>query len=270
MPSLTRHHRRGVTLLTDDARPRGVTLAFTERTGGASEGAFASLNLGSSCGDDPALVAENRRRVLAALDAEDLLGNLVVPRQVHGDRVVVVRSAEPVALAAARAEAEGGCDAVVVTVPEVPVLMCFADCVPVILAGPGGFAVAHSGWRGTIARVAAKAARALAAELGCEASELLAYVGPHIGAADYEVSVELMARFVAEFGPAVDAGERRLDLGAAVRAALAEAGVAERDVVVCDVSTASATDRFYSYRAEGGRCGRHGALALMRTGEATA
>lgn len=269
MASLTRQTSGGVTLLSDETRPGGVTLAFTERSGGVSAAPYASLNLGARCGDDPARVAENRRLALAALGAEDLLDRLVVPHQVHGDHVVVVRSAEPDVLAAARAGAESGADAVVCTASDVPVLMCFADCVPVVLVAPGAFAVVHSGWRGTIARIAEKAARVLCAEAGCAPSDLLAYVGPHIGAADYEVSEELAARFVAEFGPAVVPTERHLDLTAAVMAALASAGVGEKSVAVCDVSTASATDRFYSYRAEGGETGRHGAIAFMRVGEAT-
>lgn len=269
MASLARQTSGGVTLLSDETRPGGVTLAFTERTGGVSEAPYASLNLGARCGDDPARVAENRRLVLAALGAEDLLDRLVVPHQVHGDHVVVVRSARAGALAAARAEAESGADAVVCTAVDVPVLMCFADCVPVVLVAPGAFAVVHSGWRGTIARIAEKAARTLCAEAGCAPADLLAYVGPHIGAADYEVSEDLAARFAAEFGPAVVPGERHLDLTVAVMAALASAGVGEKGVAVCHVSTASATDRFYSYRAESGATGRHGAIALMRTGEAT-
>ena len=269
MASLTRQTSGGVTLLTDESRPGGVTLAFTERTGGVSAAPYASLNLGARCGDEAARVAENRRRALAAVGAEGLLDRLVVPHQVHGDHVVSVRSAEPAALAAARAEAEAGADAVVCTAPGVPVLMCFADCVPVVLVAPGAFAVAHSGWRGTIARIAEKCARALCAEVGCVPSELLAYVGPHVGAADYEVSEELAARFAAEFGPSVVPTPRHLDLTAAVVSALASAGVDEKSVAVCDVSTASATDRFFSYRAESGETGRHGAIALMGAGEAT-
>ena len=100
-------------------------------------------------------------------------------------------------------------------------------------------------------------------ETGCAAEELRAYVGPHICAGDYEVSSELMERFVGEFGPAVDAGERHLDLGLAVRAALVETGVPEGSIASCDDSTASNVGRFFSYRAEEGRCGRHAALAVL-------
>ena len=97
----------------------------------------------------------------AAIGAAAWAGSLVAPHQVHGDHVVRVTSAEPEELLARRREAREGADAVVCTVPHVPALLCFADCVPVVVCAPGGFAVAHSGWRGTIARIGAKAARAL-------------------------------------------------------------------------------------------------------------
>lgn len=268
MPALTRQQTGDVTLIRDPRAADGVAFAFTERSGGVSEGDFASLNLGSRCGDDPARVAENRRRALAALGVEGQAANLVCPRQVHGADVAHVRASDAAELARARAEAERGADVVVCTAPSVPVLMCFADCVPVVITCPGGFAVAHSGWRGTVARVAAVAARELCAQAGVTPDQLSAYVGPHVGAADYEVSPELAARFSAEFGPDVVVGERNLDLAAAVRAALADAGVSEAQVAVWEESTASHTDRFFSYRASGGACGRHGALACLR-GEAT-
>ena len=269
-PTLTRSSVDGVTLLRDENVPCGVTLAFTERTGGVSEGGFSSLNLGDACGDDPGHVLENRRRALAALGCGDLVDELVNPKQVHGDRVVVVDAGGEVA-AAARAEAREGADAVVCTTVDVPVLLCYADCVPVVLVAPGGFAVVHSGWRGTIARISGRAARVLTDATGSSAREISAYVGPHVGAADYEVSQELLDRFVAEFGDGVRGGGRCLDLGFAVRAALEDAGVPSRSIVDCGISTVRATDRFYSYRASGGVCGRHGAIACMRSaGDVTA
>lgn len=229
-PLIDRYGSRGVTLLGDRSRPCGVTFAFTERTGGVSGGDFSSLNLGGACGDDAALVAENRRRALAALGAEGLLGRLVCPRQVHGDRVVVVDDAGEGALARARAEAAEGADAVVCTAPGVPVLLCFADCAPVVLVAPGGFAVVHSGWRGTIARISAKAVRVLCERTGADAGDVWAYVGPHVGAGDYEVSEELIGRFRDEFGARIEPTRRHLDLGAAIGSALAEAGVAPERV----------------------------------------
>ena len=269
MPSLTRYQAGSVTLLSDASVGGGVTFAFTERTGGVSEAPYASLNLGAACGDVPDAVAENRRRALAAVGADAVASRLVAPRQVHGDAVVRVASAAPAELVAAQAAAAAGADAVVCTVPGVPVLLCFADCVPVVLTCAGGFAVAHSGWRGTIARIAASAARELADAAGVPVSEISAYVGPHIGYQDYEVSPELAERFCAEFGPEASPDGRHLDLGYCVRAALEGAGVAGGSIVEAAVSTASATERFFSYRAENGRCGRHAAVAVMGEGTPT-
>lgn len=260
-------------LLSDAESGGGVTFAFTERGGGVSAAPYASLNLGGACGDDPDAVAENRRRALAAIGAEDVAESLVYPRQVHGDTVVVVREGEGDVFEDARARAAEGADAVVCTARDVPVMLCFADCVPVVICAPGGFAVAHSGWRGTIARIAQKTAGALMRECGCQSSELKAYIGPHIGGVDYEVSADLMKRFIDEFGDGVHVGvaaRRKLDLGYAVACALTDAGVLRENLACCTASTASNTDRFYSYRAEKGLCGRHAALAVMRPGAAPA
>ena len=262
-----------MTLLSDEVSGGGVTFAFTERTGGVSAAPYASLNLGDRCGDDPAAVAENRRRALAAIGADACAGALVTPHQVHGDTVVVVREASGPAHDEAVRLAGAGADAVVCTAPDVPVLLCFADCVPVVICAPGGFAVAHSGWRGTIARIAQKTAGVLMAETGCSASDLRAYVGPRIGGVDYEVSAEMVRDFSAEFGEGVLVGvaaRRKLDLGYAVACALTDAGVTRNNLAMAPGSTASSTDRFFSYRAEHGVCGRHAALAVMTSSGAPA
>lgn len=260
---LTRYESSGVTLLGDIRRPGGVTFAFTERTGGVSEGAYASLNLGDACGDDGAAVAANRLRALEAIGAQGRADRLVSPRQVHGSHAVVVRSGDEAGVRGARLEARAGADAVICTAAGVPVLLCFADCVPVVLAAPGAFAVVHSGWRGTLARICGQVVGRLCREASCAPGDVRAYVGPHIGAGDYEVSEGLLSRFVDAFGSAVRGGETTLDLGRAVTLTLLEEGLAPGNVAVVEESTARATDRFYSYRAERGTCGRHGALALI-------
>lgn len=266
MIEATRATRNGVTLV--GATAHGVTFGFTERTGGVSAVPYASLNLGSHVGDDPAAVEENRRRVLAALDVEELLLRLLVPNQVHGDHVACVRSPDPEALDELRRELASGTDAVVCVTPDVPVMLCFADCVPVILVCPGGFAVVHSGWKGTYARIAARAAGVLAREAGVSPRAIEAFIGPHIRGDEYEVSQELKDQFVAEFpvlaAPSAGPHDRFLNLALAIRSALEEAGLAPEAVHDLGLSTLSSPERFFSYRGEAGRCGRHGAVAVMR------
>lgn len=262
MSSLERIDHKGVVL--NEARVGAVHLAFTERAGGVSEPPFASLNLGAHVGDDPDAVTENRRRALAALGCRACAERLLVPNQVHGDHIAVVRSADEAGLARVREEIAAGADGIVCCAPGVPVLLNFADCVPVILACEGGFAVVHSGWKGTIAAIAGKAVRILADVTGRAPEHIFAFIGPHITGAEYEVSEELIERFAGRFPQTVHAGSSRLlDLAACIRAALTEVGVPEDNVCDPGLSTVGENDRFFSYRAEKGICGRHGALAVM-------
>lgn len=263
-PELVRGTSHGVTLLGDPNRPGGVTLAFTERTGGVSAKGYASLNVSSECGDDARAVRENRRRALAALGSEDLIDDLLCPRQVHGDRVVVA-GGFGLGAKEAREEANAGADAIVCALPDIPVLVCVADCLPLALVTDGAFALVHSGWKGTMARIGAKALRCLMEVSQCVVDDVHAYIGPHIGPKDYEVSAELAQRFADEFGFQVLTGERNVDLGVAVKATLMEEGMDCRSIVSVEESTASHTDRFFSYRAQAGDCGRQGVFACMRS-----
>ena len=259
--NVSRVDHDGVTLV--EGATSDVRFAFTERAGGVSEDAYSSLNLGSHVGDDPFAVQENRRRALEAMGAAECEHNLLVPNQVHGDHIVAVTSNGADDLEDVREQIAEGCDAIVCTAHNVPVLLCFADCVPVVLVAPGGFAVVHSGWKGTIARISAKACQALCDAAGCDASNVSAYIGPHILGDEYEVSQELMDRFAAEFSCIDASTSRMLDLSAAIREALVDVGVDADNIVDTQLSTVRQNDRFYSYRNEDGTCGRHAAIGVM-------
>ncbi len=261
-PELERYESEGVTLLGDKRRPCGVTFAFAERTGGVSEGAYASLNIGKSFEMGQPDIHENVRRLLASVGAEHLSKAIVRPRQVHGADVVTVKGSTPRELSVARVRASAGADIVVCTATDVPVLLCSADCIIMVLVCEGGFAVAHSGWPGTLANVADVAIKELCKQTGADPSEVVAYIGPHIRVEDFEVSVELAERFVDAFGPECATGPRHVSLEYCVRQTLERAGALPQNIVSAGVSTASNTDRFFSYRAEGGECGRLGTIAV--------
>jgi YfiH family protein len=136
-----------------------------------------------------------------------------------------------------------------------------ADCVPVLLVDPEGRRVAavHSGWRGTDARIAARAVESLVAR-GSRPERLLAAVGPCIQRCCYVVSEDLGARFSAGFGSEVvvrEGGDVRLDLTRAVRDTLLGAGLKAAHVEVLPHCTACDADRFFSHRRDAGRTGRH-------------
>lgn len=240
----------------------GLLAAFTGRAGGVSGAPYTSFNLGDHVGDQPACVSANRQLLLeaAGVDAADAPA-LVNPKQVHGIELVELGPQ----LSEDRARAREGADGIVCTRAGVPVLLCFADCVPVIAAAPGGaFAVLHAGWRGALAGIPAKGLDALARAAGCEAGECNLYIGPHIGPCCYETSQEILDRFTAAFGPCCDAGGRHLDLAAAVRASLLQAGANPERITHAGRCTSCCNAEFFSYRADGGTTGRHGALCYLK------
>ncbi len=268
-PSLTCVHREGLSFLTDQAleREHGILIAFTQRGGGCSRAPYGSLNLAAHVGDDPVAVDENRARLMQSLDIEGLRSRLTTCEQVHGRTIRFVSGATAGLGAFARHDGPPpvpGTDALVTVETLTPIMLLYADCVPVVLVATGprrGAAVVHAGWRGALASLAGKAALKLASEAGCETRDLIAYVGPHIGPCHYEVDAERLSQFIEAFGT-IAAAQGRLDLGAVVSESLSEVGVPLENVVRAGVCTAERTDEFYSYRAEG-VTGRHCALAVI-------
>ncbi|MBQ9955364.1 MAG: laccase domain-containing protein [Eggerthellaceae bacterium] len=272
LPTLSARLAGTLDIITDDAlaRTTGVRVAFTGTSGGVSEGPYASLNLATHVGDSFAAVEENRRRLLHALDASDV--ELVVPNQVHGTNVVSIESRSTTVVERARVDAERGADALVVGVPDVAALLCFADCVPVVIVSPTGrFAVVHAGWRGVVGGVAEQALEVmLEAEASLfggresAAASYNVYIGPHIHAECFETGFDVHARFVDLFGDQCAFDDRRIDLSKALSVGLARKGVDACRIVDAGVCTVCGGQGHYSYRASGGTCGRHGALAFRR------
>lgn len=229
-------------------------LLFSDRTGGVSEAPFDTANAGYGRGDDPTRVAENRRRIGAALG-----GRAADParwrclRQVHGARVVLAGD-DPGGLP----EPVG--DAAVATDPDAVLAILSADCGPVALVAPGAVAAVHAGWRGVAAGVL-EAAVARVAELG--GRPVRAVIGPCVRPCCYEFSPVHLEPIVARLGPGVaartDEGRPALDLPRAIATALTRADV--HDVVDLGPCTACSSDHF-SYR----RDGRTGLQAMLVAG----
>lgn len=179
---------------------------------------FSTMPMGSmrlpAPGADPLTPA--RLAFAAALGLEGAC--LTVAGAVHG--VEVARVDRPQG-------AVPGCDAVVTDRPGLPLLATFADCYPVLVFDPVRrcLALAHAGWRGTAAGMAARAVEALAREYGSRPADLVAGVGPGICGRCYEVGEEVAGRFDPAFLRPSPAGRHLLDLVAANRAQLEAAGV---------------------------------------------
>ena len=239
--------------------PPKVHAAFTLRSGGVSAAPFDSLNLGVHVGDAAAAVAENRRRVRTQLRLPEEPAWL---EQVHGVEVVDLDAAAPAAGPARRARAAGmpAADAVLTRRAGRVCVVQVADCLPVLLAARDGSAVAaaHAGWRGLAAGVLEATVRRLAVEPG----GLIAWLGPAIGPAHFEVGEEVRRAFLAHDAGSASAfaansrGRWQCDLAGLARRRLAALGVADFGG---NWSTYADGSRFFSYRRDG-HCGRMGAL----------
>jgi polyphenol oxidase len=246
-------------------------ILFSDRTGGVSDPPFDTANAGYGRGDDPARVAENRRRIGAALG-----GRAADPdrwtclHQVHGAAVhlsagLPSRSGglTPAPDAGRSPEQPMGppdADACVTTDPDSVLAILTADCGPVALAAPGVAAAVHAGWRG----VAAGVLEAAGAEVRRRAGgPVQALIGPCIHPCCYEFSPSDLGPIVARLGAAVEGrttdGRPALDLPAAIAIALAGAGVDEiDDVGICT----ACSPRHFSHR----RDGRTGLQAMLVAG----
>jgi YfiH family protein len=222
----------------------GVRHAFFTRNGGVSQAPYDSLNIGRGSGDDPASVAENRRRAAARFGlAPEALSTCY---QTH--------SAEPVVAERGWGDSRPQGDAVVTRVPGVLCGALAADCAPVLLVDPTArvAAAAHAGWRGAIGGILERTIEAME-RLGACRADLVAAVGPTIGPKSYEVGLEFLARFEADdaanarfFAPGEAAEKRLFDLPGFVLARLAAAGVAKAEWIGGDTVAEEAL--FFSNR----------------------
>jgi len=240
----------------------GLVCGMFTRLGGHSRSPWQSLNTGHTVGDDPAAVGANHRAICEALGVEE--GQLVSPHQVHGKRVVAVGPGD-------RGQVIAQADALITDAPGVTLMLRFADCVPVWLYDPRRRAagLAHAGWRGTVAGVAAAAVGAMQDTFGCRPRDLIAGIGPSIGPCCYEVGTDVAravdAAFAGESGLFLELrgiGRWHLDLWGAVYQQLATAGVEQ--IEVAELCTACHTGEWFSHRAERGRTGRMGALVALQ------
>ncbi|MEX2537266.1 MAG: polyphenol oxidase family protein [Actinomycetota bacterium] len=216
--------------------------AFTTRRGGTSFGVLSSLNLSfkieKELGGDEDRVIANRDLAGRAIGSVGPWRNV---RQVHG--------ADVVRAAVKRRDA----DAVWTDEPERTLAVLSADCVLGLFVGDGRIAVAHAGWRGTVAGIVENAARAVGAHT--------VYLGPAIGPCCFEVGAEVVAAFEERFGAEVLGDERHVDLWSAAGIAARSAGV--RDVFSARLCTSCHADLFFSHRRDRGRTGRQALIARL-------
>ena len=245
-----------------DKAPATVDALFTCRDGGVSSGVYGNaeglmgLNVAPHTGDFAACVRMNRNIVAQLVPTDP-----VWMKQVHGTTVIDADTAE----------GEPEADAAVSTKPGTVCTVMTADCLPVLLTNVEGTVVGavHAGWKSLADGIIQKTIRVMR-ERAPESTGFVAWLAPRIGPEAFEVGEDVlgaMKRHLPEAEKAFSPGEGdRLyaDLAMLARMALAQEGVSEDAVVDCGLSTSAHPRRFYSYRRDGEKSGRHAAMIWIK------
>lgn|SRR5688572_2791366 len=237
----------------------GFLNGFSTRSGGVSDFPKDSLNLAGFDEDLAENIYENRRRFLRVLNG-DL--KLATAWQVHGVDVKAVKTDKDIA------NSEERFDALVSDRSDTLVGVKTADCAPILIGDPktGSYAAMHSGWKGTAGKIITQAVEKLQREYGSDPVNMMAAVGPCASGKNYEVGLDVIDTFAAEF-PSHEKyftptrpGHALVDLRAANTDLLAGVGVNAANIFVAPFCTMERTDLFFSYRVEKKAYGKTGRL----------
>lgn len=243
--------------------------AISTRLGGVSKKPYASLNLAFHVGDDINAVRDNRQIFAHSLflNAKDI----VSPKQAHGTNVLRVTAVHRGLGAKDYESAIENTDALITNEANVPLLLCFADCTPILFADPKNKAVgiAHAGWKGTAGKIAQKTLAAMKENFGTSPKECLVGIGPSISKEVYEVGEDVAKIFQSELSYSdkfltKTNDKYKLDLWEANRQILLEAGVKAENIDVAGACTYGENSWYYSYRKENGTTGRIGAIIALK------
>ena len=244
-----------------------VTAGISSRVGGVSEPPYDSLNCALHVADDPDRGIANRKRLAASLGVP--FESWTCAEQVHGCRVAVVTSADRGKGSVAREDAIPDTDGLITRQPGIWLTAFFADCVPLYFFDPVRRAVglAHAGWKGTALKIAERTVESMRQSFGTDPADLLAAIGPSIGACCYEVDEPVIDRIRATLDDigetdadavirSTNDGKYRLNLQEMNRRIMIKAGILPIHIEVSTICTGCRRDRLFSHRKEGGTTGR--------------
>jgi polyphenol oxidase len=245
--------------------------SVTTRAGGVSPEPFSSLNLGNNTGDSEAHVLANYELLSRALGFD--LQTVVSSHQVHGTEIAVINKAPARTKPFPAAHLLDGYDGFITALPNIPLLVRIADCVPVILYEPDCkvLAVIHAGWKGTVGGISAKAAALMAHHYQCDMKKIRAGIGPSIGPCCYEVRQDVAQCFRNIMGTKrflmaeADKNLFSLDLQEANKMQLIESGLSPDHIELSWLCTACNSNLFFSHRGEKRKTGRFTLVAGLRS-----
>lgn len=246
-----------------------LTHGFSTRLGGFSSGIYSSMNLSFSQGDDERFVRKNHYLMADAFGVKP--DNIVYSHQTHTTNVLRV-NLEHAGMGLTKERSFHDVDGFVTDVPGLMLVTAYADCVPLYFADCSQHVIglSHSGWRGTVNNMVQATIDKMRIEFGSRPEDIVAFIGPSICAACYEVGEDVAQKFADTYKEDADkvlklkketAMEKKyyLNLHAANRINMLHAGIPQKNVHVTDICTCCNPELLFSHRASkgkrGGLCG---------------
>lgn len=262
----------------------------TTRFGGVSEGEFSTMNFSFSRGDSEVHVLENYHRIGQVLGCRP--EDMVASQQTHTTNIRQVKGIDR-GKGITRPLDYQNVDGLMTNEPGLALVTFFADCVPLLFVDPIHHAIgsAHSGWRGTAAKMGQCMVTAMGEEFGTKPEDLQVAIGPSICQACYEVSREVAEQFadldketemlkqeilskeayhnnadggiLRVVGPGAAEGKYQLDLWLANLLILLQAGIPLPQIAITDICTMHNSRNLFSHRASGGKRGNIAAFLML-------
>ena len=242
-----------------------VNHGFSTRLGGVSTGCWATMNISTSRGDDPKAVAENQRRIAAAIGVDEK--KMVFTRQTHTTNVAVVTEKD---YGAALPETDG----MITNVPGLCLVTFYADCVPLYFIDPVRKAIglSHSGWRGTVHKMAKVTVQKMQETFGTNPADVIAAIGPSICQDCYEVSDDVILQFRQNYRKEYweslyyqkENGKYQLNLWRANEINFLEAGIRKDHMAITNVCTCCNPEVLFSHRVAGTDRGNLSAFLALK------
>lgn len=242
-----------------------VRHGFSTRLGGVSTGCWSTMNISTSRGDNPKAVAENQRRLAAAIGVDE--NKMVFTRQTHTTNVAVVTEKD---FGAALPETDG----MITNVPGLCLVTFYADCVPLYFVDPVRQAIglSHSGWRGTVHKMANATVRKMQETFGTDPADIIAAIGPSICQDCYEVSEDVIGQFRENYREEYwdslyyqkPNGKYQLNLWRANEINFLEAGIRREHMAITNLCTCCNPEVLFSHRVAGTDRGNLSALLALK------
>lgn len=234
---------------------------LTTRTGGDTPKPLADFTMSAKDYREFENFAQKNQKAVCDIIGADY-EKLVLPNQQHSDKILVLKDKLK------EFDKNEPFDGVVTNIPNIPVMLVFADCIPILLFDNKNnvMSIVHAGWKGSAKKIAPKAVQIMYNEFGCSVENISAIIGAGISGKRYETSPEnieiLLMTINKKYAKDVVIEGKNIDLKKLNALQLQETGIENIDI--CPFCTYDNNDLFYSYRRENKTAGRHALIGMIK------